>query len=127
MNDRLAAARALFDDLAVDHLGRPHVTMGRMFASEGLAVHGKIFAFVGRDGRLILKLPLARAEELKGEGATESVTLGGRTMREWVGVPLPDPPARPVGRPDGGGAHLRRRARGGGASDEGRESRSLDG
>ena len=91
MDDRLAAARALFDDLAVDHLGRPHVTMGRMFASEGLAVHGKIFAFVGRDGRLILKLPLARADELKGEGATESVTLGGRTMREWVGVPLPDP------------------------------------
>jgi hypothetical protein len=90
MNDRLAAARALFDDLAVDHLGRPHVTMGRMFASEGLAVHGKIFAFVGRDGRLILKLPLVRAEELKGKGATEPVTLGGRTMREWVGVQLPD-------------------------------------
>ena len=95
MNDRLAAARALFDDLAVAHLGRPHVSMGRMFASEGLAVHGKIFAFVGRDGRLILKLPLTRAEELKGKGATEPVTLGGRTMREWVGVPLPDPPPGP--------------------------------
>ena len=89
MTDRLAAARVLFDDLAVDHLGRPHVTMGRMFASEGLAVHGKIFAFVGRDGRLILKLPRARADELTGAGATEPVVLGGRTMREWVGVRCP--------------------------------------
>ena len=95
MNDQLAAARTLFDDLAVGHLGRPHVTMGRMFASEGLAVHGKIFAFVGRDGRLVLKLPRARAEELKLASVTEPVTLGGRTMREWVGVPLPDnPPGR---------------------------------
>lgn len=95
MTDLLAAGRALFDDLAVDHLGRPHVTMGRMFASEGLAVHGKIFAFVGRDGRLVLKLPLARAEDLKERGVTEPVTLGGRTMREWVGVPLPDPQPGP--------------------------------
>ena len=97
MTDQMAAARALFDDLAVDHLGRPHVTMGRMFASEGLAVRGKIFAFVGRDGRLILKLPRARAEELNDAGATEPVVLGGRTMREWVGVPLPDPPPGPWG------------------------------
>ncbi len=91
MSDELSEGRGLFDDLAVVHLGRPHVTMGRMFASEGLAVRGKIFAFVGRDGRLILKLPLARAEALKAEGVTEPVTLGGRTMREWVGVPLPVP------------------------------------
>jgi hypothetical protein len=97
MTDQLPAARALFDDLAVDHLGRPHVTMGRMFASEGLAVHGRIFAFVGREGRLILKLPRARAEELNGAGVAEPVVLGGRTMREWVGVPLPAPPPGPWG------------------------------
>ena len=90
MNEQMQAATALFDDLAVEHLGRPHVTVGRMFASEGLAVSGKIFAFVGRDGRLILKVPLERAESLKGDGVAEAVTLGGRTMREWVGVPLPE-------------------------------------
>lgn len=122
MNDRLAAARALFDDLAVAHLSRPHVSMGRMFASEGLAVHGKIFAFVGRDGRLILKLPLTRAEELKGKGATESVTLGGRTMREWVGVQLPD---RQPGSWSGlmEEAHTYVAELAGVASDESRESR----
>ena len=91
MDDLLAQGRALFDDLAVDHLGRPHVTIGRMFSSEGLAVRGKIFAFVGRDGRLILKLPQARAEALLAEGVTEQVTLGKRTMREWVSVGVPDP------------------------------------
>ncbi len=91
MTDQMAAGQTLFDDLAVDHLGRPHVTMGRMFSSEGLAVLGKIFAFVGRDGRLVLKLPLARAEALKDEGVTEAVVLGGRTMREWVSIGVPDP------------------------------------
>jgi hypothetical protein len=91
MSDQTTAGKALFDDLAVAHLGRDHVTMGRMFSSEGLAVLGKIFAFVGRDGRLVLKLPLARAEALKDEGLTEAVVLGGRTMREWVSIGVPDP------------------------------------
>jgi hypothetical protein len=79
----------LFDSLTASYDGRPDVTRGRMFASEGLAVRGKFFAFVGRDGRLVVKLPQHRTQDLIESGTAERVNLGGRSMREWVSLPLP--------------------------------------
>lgn len=84
-------SQRLFDEIAEEYLDRSEVSGGRMFASQGLAVREKFFAFVGREGRLILKLPAEDATALVVDGLAEPVTIGKRTMREWVGVPLPDP------------------------------------
>ncbi|MFZ2501258.1 MAG: hypothetical protein WAW88_01105 [Nocardioides sp.] len=50
------------------------------------------FAFVGRDNRLILKLPAARARELLADAVVAPVEIGTRVMREWVAVAYPDAP-----------------------------------
>jgi hypothetical protein len=85
-----ATAKALFDELAADHLGRPGVTIGPAMRNEGLKVDGKLYAMVVR-GRLVVKLPAARAAELTEAGdAVPFEPRPGRLMREWVMV---DPPA----------------------------------
>jgi hypothetical protein len=63
------------------------VTIGTMFRSPGIRIGDKIVAFLGHDGRLIMKLPRARAVELVEAGTAELVTMGTRTMREWVELP----------------------------------------
>ncbi|MGF7121880.1 hypothetical protein AB4Z09_27940 [Rhodococcus sp. TAF43] len=83
-------ARALLDELAADFLREPAVEFGTMFRSPGLRVDGKIFAFLGRDRRLIVKLPRPRAEEILRAGAAQEVTMGKRTMKEWVAFPVDD-------------------------------------
>lgn len=87
--ERRAAGQRILDALAPNYLARPDVTCARMFGSHGLAVRGKFFAFIGRDGQLILKLPAAQAATLLAEGRAAPVTIGPRQMREWVGIPLP--------------------------------------
>ena len=72
-------ARAFSDD--------PLVESGTMFRSPGLRVGGRIFAFLGRDHRLIVKVPRQRAETAVASGAAEPVTMGQRTMKEWVAFP----------------------------------------
>lgn len=84
-------AHAIFDPIAADYLGRPGVDMGRMFASEGLRIRGKIFALVSFDGKLMLKLPAARTTELVDAGEAERVEMAGRSMREWIFVPVESP------------------------------------
>jgi TfoX/Sxy family transcriptional regulator of competence genes len=85
-----ATAKALFDELAADHLGRPGVTIGPAMRNEGLKVDGKLYAMVVR-GRLVVKLPEAQAAELTEEGdAIPFEPRPGRLMREWVMI---DPPA----------------------------------
>ncbi|MDQ0896062.1 hypothetical protein [Agromyces ramosus] len=66
------------------------ITIGTMFRSPGIRTGDKIVAFLGHDGGLIVKLPRARASELLEAGAVEPVTMGTRTMREWVVVPAGD-------------------------------------
>lgn len=83
-------ARALLDDLAAEFLREPDVELGTMFRSPGLRVAGKIFAFLGRDRRLIVKLPRHRAAEVVQAGAAREVTIGKRTMKEWVAFPVDD-------------------------------------
>ncbi|MGW6175186.1 hypothetical protein ACWF5H_16995 [Arthrobacter sp. NPDC055138] len=65
----------------------PLVESGTMFRSPGLRVGGKIFAFLGHDHRLIVKVPRPRAETAVASGAAEPVTMGERTMKEWVAFP----------------------------------------
>lgn len=88
-----AEAQAVLDRLSTDYLGRPGVEPDRMFGSAGLKVNGRFFAFIGREGRLILKLPARQAADLVAAGKAHPVSIGRRTTREWVGLPMPDPPA----------------------------------
>lgn len=85
------ADRAALERVAADFAGEPDVALGTMFRSPGLRVGQRVFAFLGHDDRLIVKLPRSRAVELVAAGTAEEVTMGTRTMREWVAVPLGDP------------------------------------
>ncbi len=76
------------DALAERYVGELGVTRGRMFASEALKVNNKIFAFVGNDERLIVKIPADLVPTLVAGGVVTQASLGRRTMREWVAVPL---------------------------------------
>ena len=87
-----AAAQAVLDRLSGDYIVRPGVERDRMFGSDGLKVNGKFFAFIGREGRLILKLPASQAADLVAAGKAEPVTIGSRKTREWVGLPMPGAP-----------------------------------
>ncbi|MDQ3811011.1 MAG: TfoX/Sxy family protein [Chloroflexota bacterium] len=84
---RRAAAQEVFDALAVDYLGRPGVSSGPMFGSQGLRSDGKFFAFVGRAGDLVLKLPPEQAAALVAGGQATAVRAGRNATREWVSVP----------------------------------------
>lgn len=79
-------AHALFDPIAAEYLTRDGVDIGRMFGSEGLRIRGKIFAFVGFDGALMLKLPADRTDALVAEAAADRLVMRGSEMREWVTV-----------------------------------------
>lgn len=62
----------------------PGVKAGKLFASYGLKVNGKIFAMFGR-GRLVVKLPKERVDEIVGAGKAERFNPGhGRVMKEWA-------------------------------------------
>ena len=91
-----AAAQAVLDQLSGDYIVRPGVESDKMFGSDGLKVNGKFFAFIGREGRLILKLPASQAADLVATGKAEPVTIGSRTTREWVGLPMPGTPGDPA-------------------------------
>lgn len=62
------------------------VSYGKMFASMGLKVNGKIFAMLVK-GRFVTKLPRARVDELVRLGSGAYFDPGhGRLMKEWVAV-----------------------------------------
>jgi hypothetical protein len=90
MEEATAAGREALDALAQEYADDPRVRYGTMFRSPGLRVDGRIFAFLGHGDRLIVKLPRDRAVELMAAGAAHDVTMGTRTMKEWVALPLGD-------------------------------------
>ena len=85
-----AAEGNVFGVLAAEWAGRDGVTLGTMFGAPGLRVRGKVFAFRGGDGRLIVKLPPARVAQVEESGSGRRVAMGGRVMREWIECPLGD-------------------------------------
>ena len=69
---------------AVEH--DPAVSTGRMFGSTGLKVGGKIFAMLVK-GKLVVKLPKHRVDELIADGRGSAFATGhGRVMKEWVAL-----------------------------------------
>lgn len=75
---------ALFVSVVRAFDGIPGVTSGKLFSSYGLKVDGKIFAMFGR-GRLVVKLPKGRVDEMVGAGKAERFDPGhGRVMKEWA-------------------------------------------
>ena len=64
----------------------PEVTYGKMFASMGLKVNGKIFAMFVK-GRFVTKLPRERVDDLVRRGMGAYFDPGhGRLMKEWVAL-----------------------------------------
>ncbi len=62
------------------------VSTGRMFGSEGLKVADKVFAMLVK-GRLVVKLPAPRVDELIDDGVGDRFDPGhGRLMKEWLAV-----------------------------------------
>jgi TfoX/Sxy family transcriptional regulator of competence genes len=80
---------AVIDAFARDR----RVTSGKMMASLGLRVGGKIFAMLVR-GELVVKLPGDRVSELVGAGLGRHFDprRDGRLMREWLVLAGDDPP-----------------------------------
>ncbi|HZY61489.1 MAG TPA: hypothetical protein VFE38_03120 [Edaphobacter sp.] len=62
-------------------------TAGTDFGHGCLMVDNKIFAFTRPDESAALKLPETRIAELIANGEIRHLTMGKRTMREWVVVP----------------------------------------
>ena len=83
---RFAAVIAAFS-------GDRRVTSGRMMASLGLKVGGKIFAMLVR-GDLVVKLPRTRVTALvdAGLGQQFDPRRGGRLMKEWLVISGDAPP-----------------------------------
>lgn len=74
----------------LDHQGP--LSIGTMFRSPGIRAGDKIVAFLGRDNRLIAKLPRDRAASLIARDMAREVTMGKRTMREWIAIPAATDP-----------------------------------
>lgn len=87
---RLAAAPAAtidpkFAAVVAAFASDRHVTAGKMMASTGLKVNGKIFAMMSR-GKFVAKLPKERVTELvrSGAGVHFDPRRDGRVMKEWL-------------------------------------------
>jgi len=84
-----ADADALFEQLVARFADDPSVTPpapGGKFGASGLKIGGKLFAMVSK-GRLVVKLPRPRVDELVASGTGERFDPGhGRVMKEWVTI-----------------------------------------
>ncbi|GAA4053662.1 hypothetical protein [Nonomuraea soli] len=80
-------ALGLLEEIAADFSTEPDVVLGTMFRNPGLRTGDKIFAFLGHGGELIVKLPKEEVGRHLDAGTAERVTVGKRTMREWVALP----------------------------------------
>jgi hypothetical protein len=65
----------------------PELARAKGFGSKGLKVARKLFAFVSSKGRLIVKLPKERVDELVSSGKGRRFEPApGRVMKEWLAV-----------------------------------------
>jgi hypothetical protein len=87
----LDKAEQLFRRAAARYLADPSVSEGTGFGSRpGLRLGKKVFAMLGADGELVVKLPKERVDELvaSGVGARFDPRRDGRLMKEWATVPV---------------------------------------
>ena len=83
-------AQDRFQSIVRRYADTPEVSMGKMFGSTGLKVHGKVFAMLVKD-KLVVKLPKARVEELIALERGLLFNPGhGRLMKEWISVESSD-------------------------------------
>jgi hypothetical protein len=91
MSERDPEADAVFRDILATYRASPAFEAKRMFGSDALLVDGRLACFVSKAGRLVAKLPAARAEELLAAGLAEPMAMGGRRpMTGWFAMPLTD-------------------------------------
>lgn len=79
--------RDRLDEIVLARLAGAGLDQGPMFSTVGWRVNGSVFAFVARTGELVVKLPEPRVRALVETGEGDPMTLGRRTMREWVRIP----------------------------------------
>jgi hypothetical protein len=73
-----------FERIARRYADDARVTRGKMLASEGLRVDGRFFV-ASVHGRLLVKLPQQRVQELISAGMEAPFESGkGRVMKEWA-------------------------------------------
>ena len=71
---------------AAELLEHNGVATTRMFGSDALSSGGKTFALLVK-GRVVVKLPATRVNELVAAGAGERFDPGhGRLMKEWISL-----------------------------------------
>ena len=87
-DEAVARAHEVFDPIAEGYLARADVDIGPMFGSEAVRVRGKVFAFIGHAGDLIVKLPEERVDELASRGEGARMTISERMLREWAVLDL---------------------------------------
>jgi hypothetical protein len=85
----VSAPEEVFDGIVDRLAAEPGVeppSPGGGFGAGGLKVGGKLFAMLSK-GRLVVKLPRQRVDELIASGQGERFDPGhGRLMKEWVTV-----------------------------------------
>jgi hypothetical protein len=84
----------LLHEIAAELSAVGPIEVGTMFRSPGIRTGGTIVAFLGGDDRLIVKVPRERAMALIADGTASELTMGTRTMREWITVA--GDPVRPI-------------------------------
>ena len=86
------AARLLYEELTDDLLYDPAVGRSTMMGFPCVRRAGQFFgSFDHRTGALVVKLPRDRVAELVASGEGDPFAPAGRTFREWVSIPEPDP------------------------------------
>jgi hypothetical protein len=88
----MSDARQLYDELTDDLLYDPAVGRSTMMGYPCVRRAGRFFAsFDARAEALVVKLPRSRVIELIADGTGEPFAPNGRTFREWVTIPEPEP------------------------------------
>ncbi|MBI3302714.1 MAG: TfoX/Sxy family protein [Deltaproteobacteria bacterium] len=76
----------LFESIINTLTSNPEITTSKMFGSQGLKIGGKVLAMLVK-GKLVVKLPLQRVDELIASGKGTRFDPGhGRIMKEWVAI-----------------------------------------